>query len=161
PRRTDHVVALKSSVANYYAGGYTAVKKAVRDLERVRREVFAPLIHRPGEAQAGFGYALANVAGRLRKVASFVMALPHPDALFVRAFERGCAATFWEGHVRGFALFGGVTRRITYDNSRVMAAKVIGPRQRRLAHGFLQLKGHYLFDHHFCLVQRPNGKGAV
>jgi hypothetical protein len=137
------------------------VKKVVRDLRRVRSEVFVPLIHRPGEAQVDFGYALAKVAGRLRKVAFFVMALPHSDALFVQAFERECTETFWEGHVRGFAFFGGVPRRITYDNSRVMVAKIVGPRQRRLTHGFLQLESHYLFDHHFCLVQRPNEKGVV
>src|SRR5262249_36990397 len=45
--------------AEGYEGGYTAVKKVVRDLERVRGEVFVPLIHRPGEAQVDFGYALA------------------------------------------------------------------------------------------------------
>ena len=42
-----------------------------------------------------------------------------------------------------------------------MVAKIVGPRQRQLTHGFLQLKSHYLFDHHFCLVQRPNEKGVV
>jgi transposase len=147
--------------ADGYRGGYTAVKKAVRDLKRVRSEVFVPLIHRPGEAQVDFGYALANVAGKLRKVAFFVMALPHSDALFVQAFERECTETFWEGHVRGFAFFGGVPRRITYDNSRVMVARIVGPRQRRLTHGFLQLESHYLFGHHFCLVRRPNEKGVV
>jgi transposase len=163
PRKQRHTAKriLDRIAAEGYEGGYTAVKKAVRDLERVRREVFVPLIHRPGEAQVDFGYALVNVAGRLRKVAIFVMALPHSDALFVQAFERECTETFWEGHVRGFAFFGGVPRRITYDNSRVMVAQIIGPRQRRLTHGFLRLKSHYLFDHHFCLVQRPNEKGVV
>jgi transposase len=163
PRKQRHTAKriFDRIAAEGYEGGYTAVKKVVRDLERVRREVFVPLIHRPGEAQVDFGYALANVAGRLRKVAFFVMALPHSDALFVQAFERECTETFWEGHVRGFAFLGGVPRRITYDNSRVMVAKIIGPRQRRLTHGFLQLKSHYLFDHHFCLVQRPNEKGVV
>jgi transposase len=163
PRKQRHTAkrVFDRIVAEGYEGGYTAVKKAVRDLKRIRREVFVPLIHRPGEAQVDFGYALVNVAGRLRKVAFFVMALPHSDALFVQAFERECTETFWEGHVRGFAFLGGVPRRITYDNSRVMVAKIIGPRQRRLTHGFLQLKSHYLFDHHFCLVQRPNEKGVV
>jgi hypothetical protein len=89
------------------------------------------------------------------------MALPHSDAPFVRAFGRECTETFWEGHVRGFAFFGGVPRRITHDNSRVMVAKIVGPRQRRLTHGFLQLESHHLFDHHFCPVQRPNEKGVV
>jgi transposase len=163
PRKQRHTAkrVFDRIVAEGYEGGYTAVKKAVRDLKRIRREVFVPLIHRPGEAQVDFGYALAQVAGRLRKVAFFVMALPHSDALFVQAFERECTETFWEGHVRGFAFLSGVPRRITYDNSRVMVAKIVGPRQRQLTHGFLQLKSHYLFDHHFCLVQRPNEKGVV
>jgi hypothetical protein len=42
-----------------------------------------------------------------------------------------------------------------------MVAKIVGPRQRQLTRGFLQLESHYLFDHHFCLVQRPNEKGVV
>ena len=88
------------------------------------------------------------------------MALPHSDALFVRAFERECTETFWEGHVRGFAFFGGVPRRITYDNP-VMRGQDRRPATAQLTHGFLQLKSHYLFDHHFCLVRRPNEKGVV
>jgi hypothetical protein len=32
-------------------------------LMQVKQEVFMPLIHRPGEAQVDFGYALAKVAG--------------------------------------------------------------------------------------------------
>jgi hypothetical protein len=137
------------------------VKKVVRDLKRIRREVFVPLIHRPGEAQVDFGYALAQVAGRLRKVAFFVMALPHSDAFFLRAYDRECTETFWDGHARAFEFLGGVPRRITYDNSRVMVARIIGPRQRELTRGFLQLESHYLFDHHFCRVERPNEKGIV
>jgi transposase len=163
PRKQRHTAKriFDRITAEGYQGGYTAVKRAVRELKRVRKEVFVPLIHRPGEAQVDFGYALVNLAGRLRKVAFFVMALPYSDALFVQAFERECTETFWEGHVRGFEFSGGVPRRITYDNSRVMVAKIVGPRQRRLTHGFLQLKSHYLFDHHFCLVQRPNEKGVA
>jgi transposase len=163
PRKQRHTAkrVFDRIKAEGYPGGYTAVKEAVRDLKRVRREVFVPLSHPPGEAQVDFGYALANVAGRLRKLAFFVMALPHSDALFVQAFERECTETFWEGHVRAVDFFGGVPHRITYDNSRVMVARIAGPRQRQLTRGFLQLKSHYLFDHHFCLVRRPNEKGVV
>jgi hypothetical protein len=133
----------------------------VRRARRLQREVFVPLAHPPGEAQVDFGEAVAKVGGRLRKVAFFVMALPHSDAFFVRAYERECTETFWDGHARAFDYFGGVPRRITYDNSRVMVARVVGPRQRELTDGFLQLESHYLFDHHFCRVERPNEKGVV
>lgn len=100
------------------------MKEAVRDLKRVRREVFVPLSHPSGEAQVDFGYALANVAGRLRKVAFFVMALPHSDALFVQAYERECTETLQESHVCGFDILGGLPRQITYDNSRVLVARI-------------------------------------
>ena len=46
-----------------YGGKYTQVKTAVRELVRIKQEVFMPLIHRPGEGQVDFGYALAKVAG--------------------------------------------------------------------------------------------------
>jgi transposase len=144
-----------------YQGGYTVVKGVVRDLRLKGREVFVPLVHRPGEAQVDFGEAVVKAAGQLRKAAFLVMALPHSDAFFVRAYDRECTETFWDGHARAFEFFGGVPRRITYDNSRVMVARIVGPRQRELTRGFLQLESHYLFDHHFCRVERPNEKGIV
>jgi transposase len=143
-----------------FTGGYTVVKDAVRELTQKHQEVFVPLVHRPGEAQVDFGHALAKVNGRLRKVAFFVMALPYSDASFVMAFERECTETFWEGHVRAFEFFKGVPKRITYDNTKVAVSKILG-KERRLTQGFLQLKSHYLFDHHFCRVARGNEKGVV
>jgi transposase len=44
-----------------YEGRYTQVKEAVRELSRVKQEDFMPLVHRVGEAQMDFGYALAKV----------------------------------------------------------------------------------------------------
>lgn len=144
-----------------YSGGYTQVKETVREFQQRSQEVFVPLVHRPGEAQVDFGYALAKMGGVLRKIAFFVMSLPYSDGFFVMAFERECTETVWEGHVRAFAFFGGVPRRITYDNSGVLVSQVLGGRERKLTDGFLQLKSHYLFEHHFCQVRRGNEKGVV
>jgi hypothetical protein len=44
-----------------------------------------PLRRIAGEAQMDFGFALVKLAGVLRKVAFFIMALPHSDAFFVVA----------------------------------------------------------------------------
>lgn len=144
-----------------YQGKYTQVKEAVSRVRRHTREVFMPLIHRPGEAQVDFGEALVRVSGVLRKVHFLVMALPYSDAFFVIAFERECTETWWEGHVRAFEFFGGVPTRITYDNSRVLTSQIVCSRGNQLTKGFLQLKSHYLFDHHFCRVRRANEKGVV
>jgi len=144
-----------------FTGQYTIVKDAVRALKKQAQEVFMPLVHLPGEAQMDFGEALVKMNGVLRKVHFLAMALPHSDALFVMAFERECTETFWEGHVRAFEFFGGVPWRISYDNTRVCVAKILGPRERELTEGFKQLLSHYLFDPHFCLVRRANEKGVV
>jgi len=144
-----------------YGGKYTQVKEAVRELLRVKQEVFMPLIHRPGEGQADFGHALAKIAGVLRRVVFFVMVLPCSDAFFIMAFERECTESYWEGHIKAFECFGGVPTRISYDNSKVLVSKIIGPRDRKLTDGFLQLQSHYLFREHFCRVRRANEKGVV
>ncbi len=144
-----------------YEGKYTQVKDAVRELLRVKQEVFMPLIHRPGEGQVDFGQALAKVSGRLKKVVFFVMVLPYSDAFFVMTFERECTESYWEGHVRAFESFGGVPSRISYDNSKVFVSKIIGAHDRKLTDGFLKLQSHYLFREHFCRVRRANEKGVV
>lgn len=147
--------------AEGYTGGYTAVKDAVREMRRTRQEVFMPLIHRPGEAQMDFGFAAVRMAGVLCKVAFFAMALPFSDAMFVVAYARECMETFQDGHVRAFKFFGGVPRRISYDNARTSVSQITGARARKLTHGFLQLQSHYLFEEHFCRVRRANEKGVA
>ena len=145
-----------------FTGGYTIVKDTVRELTGHRQEVFVPLVHRPGEAQVDFGQALVKMNGVLRKVSFFVMALPYSGASFVMAFERECTETFWEGHVQAFEFFGGVPKRISYDNTKIAVAKIIGGgKGRRLTRGFCQLQSHYLFAHHFCRPARGNEKGVV
>jgi transposase len=147
--------------AEGYRGGYTVVKEAVVELRRTSAEVFVPLAHRPGDAQVDYFFALAKIGGTLQKVAIFLMALPYSDVFFLMAVPRECTESFWEGHVRAFACFGGVPARITYDNSKIAIESIVGVHRRRLRDGFLQLVSHYLFDHHFCTVRRPNEKGLV
>ena len=51
------------------------------------------------------------------------MTLPFSDALFCQAFPRECTESFQEGHRRAFEFFGGVPKRITYDNSKIAVSK--------------------------------------
>lgn len=158
PRKQRHTA--KRILERLQEAGFTGGYTAVRELTQRNQEVFVPLVHPPGEAQMDFGHAVVKVNGVLRKVAFFVLALPYSDAVFVQAFERECTETFWEGHVQAFRFLGGVPRRITYDNTKVAVSQILG-KERLLTRGFLQLKSHYLFDHHFCQVRRGNEKGVV
>ncbi|QDU88970.1 Integrase core domain protein [Pirellulimonas nuda] len=150
---------LREEVA--FDGSYESVKEAVREWRQGSQEVFLPLSHPPGEAQVDFGYAYVDLAGERVQVALFVMTLPYSDALFIQAFPRECTESFQEGHKRAFEFFGGVPKRISYDNSRVAIAKITGPRDRERTREFLRLESHYLFRSHFCLVRRANEKGKV
>ena len=139
-----------------YLGKLTIVKQAVADWRRSRRGLRPP-DPPPGEAQVDFGQAEVMLDGQATTVALFVMTLPYSDAIF----PRECTEAFLEGHVRAFAFFGGVPRRISYDNSKIAVARVTGSRDRKLTDAFLRLKSHPLFESHFCLVRRPNEKGHV
>src|SRR4051795_4067345 len=144
-----------------YQGGLSIVKEAVAAWEARSAEVFVPLAHPPGEAQVDFGEAEVILDGRPTKVALFVMTLPYSDATFVCAFPRECTEAFLEGHVRAFAFFGGVPRRISYDNLEIAVAEVTGGRSRKRTEAFLRLPSYHLFADHFGRVRRPNEKGHV
>lgn len=146
---------------HHYEGGLTIVKDAVRAWKQRQAEVFVPLSHRPGDAQADFGEAQICLRGKQVKVAFFVMTLTYSDAIYCQVFPKECTEAFQEGHKRAFAFFGGVPRRISYDNSKIAVAKITGGRGREVTREFLRLESHFLFAHHFCRVRRPNEKGHV
>lgn len=144
-----------------FPGKPTIVKDAVRAWKQSHQEVFLPLSHPPGEAQVDFGEATISLNGQSTKVALFVMTLPYSGAIFIQAFPRECTETFLEGHRRAFEYFGGVPKRISYDNSAIAVIEVLSGRERKLTREFLRLQSHYLFREHFCLVRRANEKGHV
>jgi len=69
-----------------YAGGLTIGKDYLLAQRQRQREMFVPLRHDPGHAQADFGEALAVIGGVERKIHFFAMDLPHSDAGFVQAY---------------------------------------------------------------------------
>jgi len=84
-----------------------------------------PLVHRVGEAQVDFGYALAQRFRGFSKV-DFVMYCPTSDAFFDDGLWSGSARRgYWEGHVCGpFEILGVFTRPHQYDNSnKLMVSK--------------------------------------
>jgi transposase len=69
-----------------YPGGYTIVKDYVGLQKMRKREMFVPLTHAPGHAQADFGEALVVITGVEQKAHYFAMDLPQSDDCFVAAF---------------------------------------------------------------------------
>jgi transposase len=144
-----------------FTGGYTIVKDYVRSAELHSREMFIPLTHAPGEAQADFGEALVVVAGVEQKAHYLAVDLPHSDDCFVVAFPAETTEAFLEGHVRAFAYFGAVPTRILYDNTKIAVAKILGGEERQRTRAFSELQSYYLFADKFGRPAKGNDKGKV
>ncbi|MGA7574225.1 MAG: IS21 family transposase [Terriglobales bacterium] len=144
-----------------YTGGYTIVKDYVRAATLRQQEMFVPLRHAPGEAQADFGEALVIVGGVEQKAHYLAMDLPHSDDCFVRAFPAETTEAFLEGHVQAFAYFGGVPTTILYDNTKLAVARILGDGTRQKTRAFAELQSHYLFAEKFGRPAKGNDKGKV
>ena len=114
-----------------FTGGYTIVKDYVREQGLRSREVFVPLSHSPGHAQADFGEAMAVIGGALRKIHFLAFDLPHSDGCFVAAYPAETTEAFCDGHNAAFAFFGGVPRSILYDNTKLAVARILGDGKRQ------------------------------
>jgi transposase len=144
-----------------FTGGYTIVKDYMRSATLRGREMFVPLTHPPGEAQADFGEAVAVIGGVECKAHYLAMDLPHSDDCVVIACPAETTEAFLEGHVRAFAYFGGVPTRILYDNTKIAVAKILGGTERQRTRAFSELQSHYLFADKFGRPARGNDKGKV
>src|SRR6266498_1897306 len=144
-----------------FTGGYTIVKDYVHAAKLRSREMFVPLTHAPGEAQADFGEALVVMAGVECKAHFLAMDLPHSDDCFVIAFPAETTEAFLEGHVRAFAYFGAVPTRILYDNTKIAVARILGGEERVKTRAFSELQSHYLFADKFGRPAKGNDKGKV
>ncbi len=144
-----------------FDGGYTTVRDYVRPRRLSLKEVFVPLAHPPGHAQADFGEAWAVLGGVRRKVHVLVVDLPQSDAIFLKAYHAETAEALCDGHVAAFAFFGGVPQSILYDNTKLAVAKILGDGTRKRATLFAELQSHYLFRDRFGRPGKGNDKGNV
>jgi Integrase core domain len=125
------------------------------------QEMFVPLVHPPGHAQADFGEAIGVIGGVECKIHFFAMDLPHSDASFVMGYPAETTEAFCDGHVQAFAFFGGVPQSILYDNTRIAVARILGDGKRRRTRVFAELQSHYLFEDRFGRPGKGNDKGKV
>ena len=144
-----------------FPGGYTIVKDYVRQRKLSQREMFVPLAHPPGHAQADFGEALVVIGGVEQKAHYFCIDLPQSDDCFVIAFPAETTEAFLEGHSQAFAYFGGVAQTILYDNTKLAVAQILGDGTRQRTRAFSELQSHYLFAERFGRPGKGNDKGKV
>jgi len=145
-----------------FTGHYGTVQRYVKEAAHRQKEVFMPLEFEPGEeAQVDWHEGWLYENGIERKCQFFVMRLCYSKAMFVHPYEKANLESFLDGHVRAFEYFGGVPRRIAYDNLKCAVIYVGRGQNRRLTKRFQELRAWYLFETRFCNVAKGNEKGDV
>jgi transposase len=148
-------------LAEGFAVGETTVRAVFREWRRLRDECFVPLVHRSGdEAQVDFFEVTVDIKGERVKRWMFLMRLMCSGRDFTWIYEHCDQASFFDGHVRAFAHFGGVPARCVYDNLSAAVRRVMFP-GRELTQRFMALSSHYLFEPCFARVGTGHDKGGV
>lgn len=144
-----------------FAGGITILKDYIFSARQRQREMYVPLSHSPGHAQADFGEADVVIGGIQYRAHYFVMTLPHSDACFVSAYPAATTEAWMDGHNRAFSFFGGIPKSILYDNDKVLVARILPDGTRQRTKAFSGLQSHYLFEDRYGRPAKGNDKGNV
>jgi transposase len=146
-----------------YDGGLTILKDFMRPLRpRKTPEVVVRYEVPPGEeAQVDFGvFAFEDERGRRKSVLAFVMILSFSRALHVEFVTQQDLSTLLRCHLHAFETFGGVPKRILYDNMKTVVLE--RDRERVVFHprllDFALLAG---FAPKACRPYRAQSKGRV
>jgi transposase len=142
--------------------GVTLVKAYVAEWKRRRQEVFVPLVYPPGDlGEVDFFEVVAAVGGVRQKAWLFVLRLMASGRDFAWLYPQQDQVAFLDGHVRAFAHFGGLPRRLLYDNLRAAVARVLVGSGRLLTARLQALAAHYAFEPCFARPGTGHDKGGV
>jgi hypothetical protein len=121
-------------------------------------------MHIPGEeGEVDWYEASVDFPSGREKIYIFQMRASFSGREFHMAFSHQTQQSFLEGHIAAFNYFGGVFRKIRYDNLSSAVKKVLRGRKRIETERFIALRSHYLYESFFCLsgIQGAHEKGGV
>jgi len=149
-----------------YSGAYDSIQRYVKqwkvDYQRSTPKAFIPLAFEPGDAmQFDWSEETVELAGISQKLKVGHFRLCYSRKLFVVAFPREQLEMVLEAHRRAFNYFGGVTKRIIYDNPKTIVHKVLQGKERDLNKRFARMASHYLFEPVMCNPASGWEKGQV
>jgi transposase len=140
-----------------YSGGISILRDYLRTIHPPPK-AFLPIRVLPAEeAQCDWAYA-----GRIssQRVYCFLMTLSFSGMLYLEFFPSQRLESFLMGHLHAFRFFGGIPKKIRYDNLASVVLHRFGS-TIQFHPRFLDFSGYYLFDPSPCNVKAPHEKGRV
>jgi transposase len=150
--------------------GHKIAERTVREyvhdrkiaLGLMTRETCVPQSYAWGvEAQVDWYKAYADIAGERIKLQAFAMRSMASGAAFHCAYLHATQQAFLEAHERAFAYFGGVFRKLRYDNLTSAVKKILRGHRREETARFVAFRSHWRFEAEFCTPAEPHEKGGI
>jgi transposase len=146
-----------------YTGGIAVLRRYAAQVRKPRpRKAYLRVELEPGEqAQVDWGsFGHLHVGGTQRPLSVFSMVFSWSRALFIDFSLDQRMDTFLRMHRRALEFFGGVPRRILYDNLKSVVLHHVGSTVQ-FNPRFLEFAGHHLFEPVAAPVRYPEAKGRV
>ena len=126
------------------------------------RETCVPQSYAWGvEAQVDWYEAYADLAGERVKLQVFAMRSMASGAAFHCAYLHATQQAFLEAHELAFPYFGGVFRKLRYDNLTSAVKKILRGHRREETARFVAFRSHWRFEAEFCTPAEPHEKGGI
>jgi transposase len=142
------------------------VRQYVRDRKRalglLKAEVMVPQSYHYGhEGQVDWYEASIDLAGERQVVKIFALRAMASGASYHRAYPQATQQAFLDAHQQAFHYFGGVFRRLRYDNLSSAVQKILRGYRREETERFHPFRSHWQYDASFCNRGQGHEKGGV
>ena len=170
PRKQRHTAKRIWERIREEVSGCRAAERTVRQyvarrkeaLGLARGEIFVPQSYGWGvEAQVDWYEAYADLDGERVKLQVFSLRSMASGAAYHRAYLRAAQQAFLEAHELAFHYFGGVFRRLRYDNLSSAVKKILRSYERELTARFIAFRSHWQYQAEFCTPGEGHEKGGV
>jgi transposase len=144
----------------------SSVRRYVREKKQAlgltRREVCVPQSYDWGsEGQVDWYEAEADLGGERQKLQVFSLRGMASGGAFHCAYLRATQQAFLEAQELAFRYFGGVFRRLRYDNLKAAVKKILRGYQREETARFIAFRSHWGFAAEFCTPAEAHEKGGI
>lgn len=146
-----------------YTGSVNTLRRFVSKVRAPRlRKAYLRIETDPGEqAQVDWGsFGQLRIGNTSRPLSCFAMVLSWSRALFVDFSLDQRMDSFMRMHERAFSFFGGVPRKLLYDNLKSVVLHHVGSTVQ-FNPTFLGFAGHHLVEPVAAPVRYPQAKGRV
>ncbi len=151
-----------------YQGSYGPVQRFVQyqkqsaDHGLSTKQAFVPLSFPAGETcQFDWSQETVSIGGTVQTIKVAHFRLTYSRQMFVVAYPRETQEMVLDAHNQAFAFFGGVPKRMVYDNLKTVVDAIFVGKERQFNRRFLTLANHYLFEPVACTPESGWEKGQV